>query len=70
MTQLERIGRALYGADWPAPFRARFEIGRRTFQRLTNGAQPLPAGLVRDIETELRDRGSLIDEILEELDAP
>ena len=61
-------GDLLWPGHWRANFEDRFNLSPRAIRRMAKGEQKIPPGLVRDIETALRDRANAIDNILEAID--
>lgn len=59
------IGKALWGDYWRAPFAHQFDINPRTLRKMIAGTAEVPAGLVQEMETALRDRSQSIDRLLE-----
>ena len=65
--RLAAIGRILFGGFYRADFERHFALSNRSLRRMLAGEQPIPIGLIRDLETALRDKANKIDEILETL---
>jgi transcriptional regulator with XRE-family HTH domain len=55
---LERIGGALYGAEWPSAMAEAIQVNRRTVQRWRTGQQPVPAGALEAIAQLALDRAA------------
>lgn len=63
---LNRAGPILFGPHWKGEFAATFDIAPRALNRMAKGKQPVPDGLLADIETALHDHGNALDELLAE----
>jgi hypothetical protein len=61
---IERAGQILFGSLWRAPFCDTFDIGDRRLRRMLKGQEEIPAGLLHDVETALRDHGTHLDALL------
>lgn len=62
---IESAGRLLWPSDWRAHFEDRFGISNRRLRRMLAGSEPVPAGLLTDVEFALRDHGQALDRLLE-----
>lgn len=62
---LSDVGQLLFGDFWRLPFERKFGISNRSLRRMLNNEQPIPAGLVADIETAVRDHAFRVDAMLD-----
>ncbi len=62
--QLTKAGTLLFGIAWRAPFERQYKIGSASLRRMIKDMAPIPAGLAREVEIDLRDRANEIDELL------
>lgn len=64
---LKRAGIALYGPRWSSGFRDEFGLSPRRLKRIVAGDEMLNRDVAALIETALRDRCLMLDEIMLEL---
>lgn len=62
---IQSAGELLWPGHWRAQFEDRLNLSNRSLRRMLRGDMTVPTGLVRDIETILRDRATDIDSLLE-----
>lgn len=62
---LKAVCQQLYGDWWRADFERHFAVSNRSLRRMLADEQDIPAGLVRDLETALRDKANKIDDLIE-----
>lgn len=65
--QIIRAGRTLFGEHWHRSFEQEFQMSARTRQRLVAGTAEIWPELSEKIETALRDRSIMMDELMLEL---
>ena len=63
---IARAGPILYGRAWRADFCHTFQLNERRLRRMLAGTEDVPEGLLRDVETALRDHGTSLDDLLSE----
>ena len=63
---IERAGRILFGEHWKHAFAETFDVSYRAVSRMAKDEQPVPDGLMAELETALHDHGHALDELLEE----
>lgn len=66
---LESCGRLLFGTQWRHGFEDFFSLSNRSLRRMLNGQATIPAGLVLELETAVRDHLDRGDRLLEALTA-
>lgn len=64
-----RVGEALYGPNWQAPFAAALGINVRNCGRMASGASRIPPGMATDVRRLIARRRNLLDAVRDELDA-
>lgn len=64
-----RVGEALYGPNWHAPFAAALNVSVRNVGRMASGYSRIPPGMVGEVRRLIAKRGNLIAAVRDELDA-
>ena len=57
---LERIGQALFGANWLNQMAAEVQVNDRTMRHWMSKRDPIPASIWRDIERVMRNRAAIL----------
>ena len=65
-SQLEAIGRALYGERWQSPLARDLGVRYRTIRRWMTGERRLPLGLANDLDKLLRARAGQISSLTQD----
>lgn len=66
-SQIETIGKLLFGHDWKSPLSDLLEVSPRFLRRVMAGVSAAPAGWALELEQALRDHANRCDDVLEVL---
>ena len=60
--ELEKFGKALFGADWRRPFEREFGVSNRTLRRLLKGDEEVRPDLAQRVQSAARFRfGQIVE---------